>query len=149
MRRNKKLTAWGSVFIPALLLIGALPLAGCQQSDSLSGTVTYNGEPVENGMITFASADGSGPGFGAQIVDGKYTADKVRLGSHRAYVRGLTKAEKLSREQMLEIRKSAGKRAGLPVDYIPEDAEGNNQTFEIEGGAQTIDFDITGPPRPK
>ncbi len=43
----------------------------------------------------------------------------------------------------------AGKRAGLPVDYIPEDAAGNNQTFEIEGGSQTINFDITGPLRPK
>jgi hypothetical protein len=49
----------------------------------------------------------------------------------------------------MEAREKAGKRAGLPVDYIPEDAQGNNQTFEIEGGAQTIDFAITGPPRPK
>jgi hypothetical protein len=111
--------------------------------------VTYNGEPVENGTITFASADGSGPGFGAQIVDGKYSTDKIRLGSHRAYVRGLTKSVTLTREEVMEMREKHGKRAGLPVDYIPEDADGNNQTFEIEGGAQTIDFDITGPPRPK
>jgi hypothetical protein len=46
-------------------------------------------------------------------------------------------------------REKAGKRAGLPVDYILEDAAGNNQTFESEGGSQTVNFDITGPPRPQ
>jgi hypothetical protein len=61
----------------------------------------------------------------------------------------MTKAETLSREQYMEMREKAGKRVGLPVDYIPEDAAGNNQTFDIQGGAQTIDFAITGPPRPK
>jgi hypothetical protein len=132
-----------------LILVGVLAVTGCKQSDSLSGTVIYNGEPVENGTITFASADGSGPGFGVQVVDGKYSTDKVRLGSHRAYVRGFTKAETLSREQYMEMREKAGKRVGLPVDYIPEDAAGNNQTFDIQGGSQTIDFAITGPPRPK
>ena len=132
-----------------LLLVGALAVTGCKQGNSLSGSVTYNGEPVENGTITFASADGSGPGFGVQIVNGNYSTDKVRLGSHRAYVRGLTKAETLTREEYMEIREKAGKRAGLPVDYIAEDAKGNNQTFDIKGGAQTIDFEITGPPRPK
>lgn len=132
-----------------LLLAGALTLAGCKQSNSLSGAVTYNGEPVENGTITFASADGSGPGFGVQIVDGNYSTDKVRLGSHRAYVRGLTKSVTLTREEAMQMREKAGKRAGLPVDYIPEDAVGNNQTFDIKGGTQTIDFAITGPPRPK
>ena len=133
-------------FSLSLFILGALSLAGCRQSDSLGGTVTYNGEPVENGSITFASADGSGPGFGAQVVDGKYHTDKVRFGRHRAYVRGLTKATKLTREEEFELRKKAGKRAGLPIDYIPEDAKGNNQTFDIERGQQTINFDITGPP---
>jgi hypothetical protein len=132
-----------------LVVIAASVVAGCKQSSSLSGTVTYNGESVENGTITFASVDGSGPGFGAQIVDGKYNTDKMRLGSHRAYVRGLTKSVTLTREEAMEMREKAGKRAGLPVDYIPEDAAGNNQTFEIEGGSQTINFDITGPPRPQ
>jgi hypothetical protein len=124
-------------------------LAGCKQSNTLSGSVSYNGEPVENGTIVFASADGSGPGFGAQVVNGKYNTDKVRIGSHRAYVRGFTEAPKLSGRELEEFRQRAGKRLGLPVDYIPEDAAGNNQTFDIQGGAQTIDFAITGPPRPK
>jgi hypothetical protein len=63
--------------ILALITLGALSIAGCQRANSLEGTVTYNGKPVESGSISFRSVDGSGPGFGAQIVDGKYNVDKT------------------------------------------------------------------------
>jgi len=133
----------------SLLFVGVFCSTGCRQADSLSGTVTYNGQPVERGSVTFASADGSGPGFGAQVVNGEYKADKVRRGQHVAYVRGLTKPVVLTKEASIELREKRNNRYGLPVDYIPEDAQGNNQSFNIEGGAQTIDFDIAGPPRPE
>ena len=142
------MTRTGTISI-SLVFIGMFTLSGCRQSNSVSGTVTYNGEPVKIGSVTFSSKDGSTPGFGAQVVDGKYKAEKVYLGEHVAYVRGLTEAPPLTREQFAEIREQSDNRYGLPVDYIPEDAEGNNKTFDIEGGAQTIDFKITGPPRPQ
>lgn len=129
-----------------LLLIGVAAVAGCGKSNSLSGAVTYNGEPVHQGSVRFDSSDGSGPGFGAQVVDGKYSTDKVRLGKHRVYVRGLQDAPPMTREQQMDSRKS-GNRYGLPVDYIPEDADGNGQTVEIESGANTLDFTLKGPPR--
>jgi hypothetical protein len=130
----------------ALLAVGISCVVGCQQNNSLSGTVTYNGEPVQRGSVIFSSADGSSPGFGAKIVEGKYETEKVQLGQHVAIVRGLEEAPPMTREQQLESRKS-GNRYGLPVDFIPEDAQGNAQTLDIQGGAQTIDFAITGPPR--
>jgi hypothetical protein len=130
-----------------LIIFGSVGFLGCVHADSLSGSVTYNGEPVENGSITFASADGSGPGFGAKVVDGRYKTDKVRRGQHIVYVRGLTKAPRLTREVFAKLREQSGKRAGLPVDYIPENAAGNSQTLEIEGGRQVLDFKIKGPPR--
>jgi hypothetical protein len=50
-----------------------------------------------------------------------------------------------------EAAKAAGKTTldhfGQPADYIPEDAEGNSQTVEIESGANTLDFALKGPPR--
>jgi hypothetical protein len=130
-----------------LLTVGvAAAVAGCGQSNTLSGTVTYNGEPVQQGYLRFASADGSGPGFGAEVVDGKYSTDKVRLGKHTVHVRGLQDAPPMTREQQMDWRKH-GNRYGLPVDYIPEDAEGNGQTVEIATGAKTLDFALKGPPR--
>jgi hypothetical protein len=141
--------------IAFLVALGCLLAAGCQQSNSVNGTVTYNGEPVEEGAISFRSADGSGPGFGASIVDGKYQSDKSRPGPHVVSIRGVNnEVVPQSTEEAIrqyEEAKAAGKATldhyGKPADYIPETAEGNNQTIEIEGGAQTLNFDLKGPPR--
>jgi hypothetical protein len=138
----------------AIIGLGSIAMAGCQRSNSLSGKVTYNGKPIENGSISFQSADGSGPGFGAQIVDGKYVADKVRLGKHVALIRGVHKklAPQSSEESIrqYEAAKAAGKSTldhyGQPADYISENAEGNSQTVVIEAGKQALDFALKGPP---
>ena len=130
-----------------LMAVGVSCVAGCRQSHSISGTVTYNGQPVEMGSVTFASADGSGPGFGAQVVQGQYDAVKVRLGRHVAFVRGLTDAPILTKEESIKLREQQDNRYGLPVDYISENADGNGQTVEIKGGRQTLDFALKGPPR--
>ncbi len=57
----------------------ALPLLlGCGSSMhtvAVSGQVTVQGEPLENGSITFLSADGETPSAGGVIRDGQYTAD--------------------------------------------------------------------------
>lgn len=56
------------------LMAGA---AGCGSSTNfeVSGTVTWNGKPVPKGFITFVpdtEKGNSGPGGGAEIIDGKY-----------------------------------------------------------------------------
>ena len=87
-------------FTIALLgAVAAFCVAGCGQEDAVSGKVTYNGEPVDKGSVTFTSADGSGPGFGAQVVNGEYKAEKVRLGPHKVHVRGLTDPPPVTREE--------------------------------------------------
>ena len=65
------------VILPALLLLAA----GCGGSGSstVSGKVTHKGKAVPKGFITFipdTSKGNSGPGGGAEIIDGEYsTAD--------------------------------------------------------------------------
>jgi hypothetical protein len=130
-----------------LIAVGVCSMVGCARTDSLSGIVTYNGEPVESGSIAFESADGSGPGFGAEVVNGQYEADKVRRGPHVALVRGLTKPPALTRDEFAKLREQRDNKYGLPIDYIPDNAEGNGQTIEVEGGSQSLDFELKGPPR--
>lgn len=120
-------------------------LVGCQQSDTLQGKVTYNGEAVQKGSITFLSADGEGSGFSAQIAEGAFTTDRLKLGKHIAIVRGVENAGPVSKEQSIRERQSNPQ--GLATDYIPEDAKGNSQSVDITGGAQTLDFVLEGPPR--
>jgi hypothetical protein len=125
--------------VVALCAISAASLlVGCQQSDSLHGKVTYNGEAVKKGSITFLSADGEGSGFSAQVADGAYASDRLKLGKHIAIVRGVENAGPVSKDESIKQR---------TTDYIPEDAKGNSQSVDITGGAQTLDFVLEGPPR--
>jgi hypothetical protein len=145
----------GHRFIYMLAAVASLLLTGCNRNNSLHGNVTYNGEPVEKGSISFRPLDGNGPGFGAQIVDGKYLADKARLGKHVALVRGVrtTVAPQTTEQAIQQFKeaKAAGKTTldhfGQAADYIPENGEGNSQTVDVEGGKQSLDFALKGPPR--
>jgi hypothetical protein len=125
--------------------VGLVLLAGCRQSDVLEGKVTYNGEAVKKGSITFLSADGEGSGFSAEIAEGAYSTDRLKLGKHIAIVRGVEKAGPLSKKESIKQRQT--NPHGLATDYIPEDARGNSQSVDITGGAQTLDFVLEGPPR--
>lgn len=58
------------------LLAALLPLlGGCggEKPLKISGAVAYDGEPVQQGRITFLPPDGKGPTAAAIIADGKYS----------------------------------------------------------------------------
>jgi hypothetical protein len=138
-----------------LVALGSLAIAGCQRTTSLEGAVTYNGQPVEKGSIAFQPADGTGSGFGAEIVDGRFAAKKAQPGKYTVLVRGVhERVAPQSTEEAIrqyEEAKAAGKATldhyGQPADYIPEDAEGNGKTIDVESGANKLDFALKGPPR--
>jgi hypothetical protein len=65
-------------------------IAGCGRSGGLaqiSGAVSYDGQPVKKGTITFAPADGNGPTAAAAIADGRYTL-KVSPGQKLVRIEG-------------------------------------------------------------
>jgi hypothetical protein len=80
------------------ILFGAIGLAGCAQEEKLydvSGTVTYDGQPIPKGLIFFdpdVTKGGNGPQGFANIWDGKFTtADKgkgIRGGAYVIRVNG-------------------------------------------------------------
>ncbi|MFO0824872.1 MAG: hypothetical protein U0792_17430 [Gemmataceae bacterium] len=47
-------------------------VAGCGGSVVVEGTVTFKGEPVTEGAISFEAPDGSSPTFGGRIENGAY-----------------------------------------------------------------------------
>src|SRR4051794_4379861 len=58
-----------------VLLIGAVLIAGCGDPNArraVSGTVTFNGQPLDQGRIHFAPADKGTSEAGATIENGKY-----------------------------------------------------------------------------
>ena len=124
---------------------------------NVSGTVTYNGKPLEKGQITF-STEGRAPAA-ADIVDGKYTGQAM-VGQNRVAIAAFRKAAKPRElpegaqrqvKKYQEIHKSGGAVLGdehdpMMEDYIPEDYGRNSKQIRVvEAGApNTFDFIIKG-----
>ena len=77
-----------------LLLVACsmVPLfIGCggESGISVNGTVTYDGQPLKNGSVTFEPADGAGVGASATIEAGQFTLPaerKLKAGSYNVSV---------------------------------------------------------------
>lgn len=134
----------------ALLCYGCLGLMiGCQQQTTLEGTVTFNGEPVEDGAITLQPAGGVGPVEGGMISAGRYFIKSATPGEKVAVITGISQGRVVtSREeaqQILEQAQAEGRRPfeSVMLDEIPAAAEGNSQTIQVEPGPQELHFTIT------
>jgi hypothetical protein len=130
----------------------ALAAAGCSgNAASVGGSVTYDGQPVGRGDITFWPADGVGAEKAAKIVDGHYSLEGLTPGPKRVQVIAV-KAVPFARSTEEMARRAAENKAkgdgsGLidPADVIPPDAEGNNATHEVKPGKQTLNLDLKKP----
>lgn len=147
------------MFAPRGLAIAAMALislAGCGPANTaVTGAVSYNGEPVEEGAISFRPEGGTGQSFGGRITDGRYSIEEASPGAKKVVVIGVKKIDFGMSSEEASKKASEAQAAGKawgghlsePADYIPEDAEGNSQTVEVKPGEQTLDFAIKGPPR--
>lgn len=145
-----------SQFFVALALFCALAsITGCEQKTTISGTVTYNGEPIESGAISFKPTGPTGRSYAGRIENGKYSVGDAQPGTWKAVIIGTKKIDfSLSSEEAArkasEVQASRSDMAGQVselADYVPEDAEGNGKEVEVVSGAQTLDFAVKGPPR--
>lgn len=130
-----------------ICLLVPLVLAGCQQSNSVHGTVSYDGEPVKGGSIMFMPADGQGTLVGAQIREGRYVVYDPSPGKYVAKIEaaGQSAVPQSSEESFTRAMESA--QNPVPDDFTPQNAIGNMQEVEIEPGSQTLDFDLKPPVR--
>ena len=138
-------------------------VVGCTSGDkppayaNVSGTVNYNGKPIEKGKITFAT-DGRPPST-TDIIDGKFTGQAM-IGSNKVVIsamRKMTGAKKLRPQAEAMVKgyseKMKGEVGGFPIDYDPdaedyippEWGQASTQIRVIEaGGATNLAFEIKG-----
>lgn len=129
--------------------------AGCgAEVGTVNGEVSYDGQPVKQGYITFTPADGKGAMVGGPITDGRYTVEKVPPGSKIAKIEASSGSgpSVQSSEDMAKLSKEwkdkVGKDGVIRTETVPADAEGNNQTVEVKQGDQTLNFALKKPPSP-
>ena len=141
--------ALAAVVVTAAVL-GLLP--GCGSSTAtVSGEVTYDGQPVGDGYVTFTPADGKGKDTGGPITGGHYEVAGLPPGPKVVKVIAVKKVNfASSSEEMMqraaEARKT-GNHDGLvdPADTIPANAEGNNAAVELKAGASKHDVHLHKP----
>ena len=128
----------GGWLLPATVA-ACLVALGCGPRDTrveCSGTVTYAGQPVEEGSIGFFPLAGGGRSEGAVITAGRYTA-RVEPGRHRVEIRG-------SRPLAEETAGPSDMPGGIREDYIPKEFN-DASTLEAEipaTGPHQLPFDL-------
>ncbi|HEY1067555.1 MAG TPA: hypothetical protein VGE52_15640 [Pirellulales bacterium] len=125
----------------ALALAASLFLAGCsgEVTYPVSGVVTYDGQPLANGNITFLPADGRGAVDGAPIVNGKY---EMRIGHPGEKFVMVEAVDATAGPISSEEANAKGRKPTKPAVVIPPNATGNNQKHTVKGGETALNFDL-------
>jgi hypothetical protein len=121
--------------LPILMAVWCGGCGGGGEGATVSGTVTLDGTPIEDGSISF-SPEGEGSSAGTKIVKGKYSAKNVTTGKNRVHIDAAVPGKKPTREE----RAKGGVTA--PENPVTK-AQGNDQEVEIAPGSQTKDFPLT------
>lgn len=134
--------AFRPLWLTGSIMISLLLAAGCGRSVNIEGEVTFDGQPVESGSISFEPADGQGPTAGGAIEGGRYAVSGQSGGKKVVRIRATRKTGR-------QIETGPPAPPGHMVDevesYIP--AKYNSQstlTCEVAaGGASRHDFALT------
>jgi hypothetical protein len=137
----------------AALLAGALfCVSGCGAATTVSGTVTYEGEPIEEGWVTFFPVGGAGSEAGAKITEGRYHVEEITPGEKTVQILGVKEVPVVASSAEMERQSREnpnlvgdGRDLVYPADTVPPNAEGNNQRVTVKDGAQTLNFELRKP----
>src|SRR5690606_10089452 len=101
----------------------------------VAGEVTFNGEPIPDGYISFASANGVVPPVAAPIVDGKYSTELTE-GTKKVSIDASRFVGEENPVMGLRPRET----------YIPEEynLETTLQAEVTPGGQNVFDFPLEG-----
>lgn len=116
---------------------------------SISGTVKFDGKPVEKGSIAFIPAEGvKGPSTGGLIQDGKYNiaADQgPMVGKHRVEIIATraTAAVEVKAASAATAGPSAGGKVAGVESYIPEQFNKKSTlSYVVKAGQNVENFDL-------
>lgn len=145
------------------IAVGCSPGAGGGNL-TVSGKVTYEGQEIEHGQISFIPTDDKGSAAGTSINNGKYTITGLAAGKKRVMITAEPKERKAPPKSMDEMAdqmqapkappgsrpppKSAGGAKVMPPppeSEVPADAVGNGQEVTISGSQSDLNFDLKKP----
>jgi len=97
------------------ITVGLLLISGCGSGRStVSGEVTFDGQPLDSGSIVFLPADGIGPSRGATIENGKFAFAAAEAPSPGKKIVKITGSMKTGRQ----VQASAPAPQGMMIDEM-------------------------------
>jgi len=124
---------------PLTLLLVAV-LAGCQSKDGkVTGTVTYQGKPLQSGTVQFNGPDNKGDSAVIQS-DGTYTAGKVPLGANKVTVTTNAGGTGLKPPAPLPGMPPVPEAVAIPGKY--GNSETSGLSLDVKAGRQTFDIPL-------
>lgn len=146
---------WGLIGSLAVILTSCMGCGGSSgpERGNVSGQVTFNGQPVEKGVIAFVP-DGStvGPTSGAIIENGRYKTQSGGgpvLGSHRVEIVAHRPGKKIEVEGIggAATGPSAAGAVQETEMYIPPEYNSKSMlAVSIKSGTNTHDFALQSKP---
>lgn len=131
------------------LCVIALALIGCgtdgPELANVTGTVTFDGQPVPDATVTFIPQEGQGsPSYGHTDVDGHYVMrftlqkEGAMLGTHDVTI----ETQQYPPQELAELRE-AGVLTGDPVKIPGKYRNVGELTAQVERGNNEIPFALT------
>lgn len=124
-----------------LVLLSAAVVCGCggDSQPTVSGKVTLDGKPLENGAISFVPADGATATAGGIITNGEYTVE-VPAGAKKVEI---TAAKVVGQRPAYEGNPNSP-MIDITESIIPERYNTKSElTREVKAGENTLDFELT------
>lgn len=133
---NKNVVWFVGLFLAFPLLVGC-PGGSGLDLEPVTGTVTFDGKPVEEGRVQFREVGGEQRSFSGLIENGAY-AIETAPGAMRVEVR----ASRLIPGKFDES--NPGEKEPMGEMYIPEKYNSRSElTADVPAGGSAIDFALT------
>ena len=120
--------------VPVLVVSGLIVMTSCGTEDDglgkrfpVSGNVTYNGEPLEKGSISFVPDDPQGVGATGTIDRGSYTmqtgatVDGARAGKYKVTITAKEDSSAKAKADFEKARAARSTGAGADLGAIPRE----------------------------
>jgi hypothetical protein len=115
---------------------------------TVSGTVTFNGKPLPQGLITFSPSGTIGGTGGGEIRDGQYRVEGLVPAVYHVSVAAVGELKIVGPNDPQAQRTLTDAEIRALIDPLPPDTTGKEQTFEVRRGWQTLDFTLQSKSRP-
>ena len=152
-------------WLPLILAVLIMTMAGCTSKGNVTGKVTFKGKPMPGGSVVFFGPSGSGGGSAPiNPVDGTYSIENLPTGELKVAVEPYGKPERAPQPGMgskepkntgppkdinmppemakqYEKKSTGAKHVLVPEQYTKPDTSG----FKVTVKAGTTTFDIAVP----